>query len=132
MNLAIRHALKKPFIQIIQKGETIPFDVAGARTIYIDHTDLDRVDTAKQEIIKQIKALEKGEEEIETPISVSLDLQILRQSEKPEEQALGDLFEAVVAIRTSLSKVEARIGTKGEQGFLDESSNRTSHAADAP
>ena len=55
--LAIRHALRKPLVQIIRKGEAIPFDVAGTRTIYVDHKDLDSVAAAKNEIIKQVKAL---------------------------------------------------------------------------
>lgn len=118
--LAIRHALRKPLVQIIRKGEAIPFDVAGTRTIYVDHKDLDSVEAAKNEIIDQIKALEKNSSDIETPISVSLDLQLLRQSEKPEERSLADLVAAVVDLRASLSKVEARIGTKEQQGLLDE------------
>ncbi len=118
--LAIRHALRKPLVQIIRKGEAIPFDVAGTRTIYVDHKDLDSVEEAKNEIIKQIKALEKDSSDIETPISVSLDLQLLRQSEKPEERSLADLVAAVVDLRASLSKVEMRIGTKDQQGLLDE------------
>jgi hypothetical protein len=57
--LAIRHALRKPLVQLIKKGEAIPFDVAGTRTIYVDHRDLDSVETARNEIIEQIKTLEK-------------------------------------------------------------------------
>lgn len=118
--LAIRHALRKPLVQIIQKGESIPFDVAGTRTIYVDHRDLDSVDSAKNEIVKQIKELEKDPSEIETPISVSLDLQLLRQSEKPEERSLADLVAAVVDLRASLAKVESRVGTKDQEGLLGE------------
>lgn len=118
--LAIRHALRKPLVQIIHKGESIPFDVAGTRTIYVDHKDLDSVEAAKNEIVEQIKALEKDSSDIETPISVSLDLQLLRQSEKPEERSLADLVAAVVDLRASLSKVESRIGTKDQEGLLGE------------
>lgn len=118
--LAIRHALRKPLVQIIRKGDSIPFDVAGTRTISVDHKDLDSVESAKNEIVDQIKALEKDSSDIETPISVSLDLQLLRQSEKPEERSLADLVAAVVDLRASLSGLEARIGTKDQQGMLDE------------
>jgi hypothetical protein len=118
--LAIRHALRKPLVQIIRKGDAIPFDVAGTRTVYVDHRDLDSVEAAKTEIVDQIKALEKEPADIETPISVSLDLQLLRQSEKPEERSLADLVAAMVDLRTSLSKLEVRIGTKDQQGLLDE------------
>ncbi len=45
--LAIRHATGKPFIQLITKGEVIPFDVDHQRTILFDRTDLDDVDACK-------------------------------------------------------------------------------------
>ena len=118
--LAIRHALRKPLVQIIRQGDTIPFDVANTRTISFDHQDLDSVADAKTEIVKQITALESDSSDIETPISVSLDLQLLRQSADPEDRSLADLVAAVVDLRTSLSKVEQRIGTKDQQGLLDD------------
>jgi hypothetical protein len=52
--LAVRHATRKPYLQIIQKGEPIPSDVAGMRTIDLDHTDLESVAIAKEEIERQI------------------------------------------------------------------------------
>ena len=73
--LAIRHMLRKPLVQLIMKGEQIPFDVAGTRTIHVNHRDLDSVEEAKTEIGAQVKSLEENSSEIESPISVSLDLQ---------------------------------------------------------
>ncbi len=118
--LAIRHALRKPLVQLIKKGEQIPFDVAGSRTIHVDHRDLDSVESAKNQIVEQVRALEADSTDIETPISVSLDLQLLRQSEKPEERSLADLVAAVSDIRSGLSKLESKIGTSDEDGVLDE------------
>lgn len=107
--LALRHALRKPLVQIIKKGEQIPFDVAGMRTIPVDHKDLDSVEEAKLEIIKQIKAVEnKSSSEIETPISVSLELQALKQSENPEERSLADLVSTISEIRASINNIEKR------------------------
>lgn len=107
--LAIRHAIRKPLVQIIQKGERIPFDVAGTRTVHFDHHDLDSVDEAKNQIIEQIKSVETSPEDIETPISVSLDLQLLRQSENPEERSLADIVSAISDLRTGLSKLDERM-----------------------
>ena len=121
--LAIRHALRKPLVQLIKKGERIPFDVAGTRTIQIDHHDLDSVETAKREIAAQIRALEADPSDLETPISVSLDLQILRQSEKPEERSLADLVSLVADLRAGMAKLDARIGGGEEGGILDEIKN---------
>lgn len=102
--LAIRHAIKKPLVQIIQKGERIPFDVVGTRTIYFDPTDLDSVEEAKKAIVDQIKALEADPGDLETPISLSLDLQTLRQSEDPEERSLAEIVASINSLRSELIK----------------------------
>jgi hypothetical protein len=52
--LAIPHALRKPLVQLIAKGERIPFDVAGMRTIEVDIHDLDSVEAAKGALRGQI------------------------------------------------------------------------------
>jgi hypothetical protein len=110
--LAIRHAIRKPFIQIMQKGERLPFDVAGTRTINVDHHDLDSVGEAKKEIVNQIKSLEKDAKNIETPISVSLDLQILRESDDPRQRSLADIMSALTDLP---SQIEERISGKEDR-----------------
>lgn len=112
--LAIRHALRKPFIHLIEEGERIPFDVANTRTIHVNHRDLDSVDSAKNEIINQVRSLEGDAGSIETPFSISLDLQALRQSEKPEERSLADLVAVVSDINTGLGKLEVKIDNSRE------------------
>ena len=109
--LAVRHAIRKPFIQIISRGENIPFDVAATRTVFVDHHDLDTVETAKTEITDQIVALETDSSNLETPISVSLDLQHLRRSENPGERSLADALSELSGIRSLLTELEERIGT---------------------
>lgn len=107
--LAVRHAIRKPFIQIINKGETIPFDVAATRTVIVDHHDLDNVEEAKTEIRNQITSLEADSSTLETPISVSLDLQHLRRSENPGERSLADVLSELSRIRSMLSDFEKLI-----------------------
>ena len=108
--LAIRHVIKKPLVQIIKRGEPLPFDVAGTRTIQVDHRDLDSVEEAKREIINQIRAVEKSNSEIDTPISVSLNLQMLRQSENPEQRSLADVVSAISEMRASMQTIEKKFG----------------------
>lgn len=108
--LALRHAIRKPFVQLIKAGEQIPFDVAGTRTITFDHQDLDSAEEAKSEIIRQIKFLEDSSSEIQTPISVSLDLQLLRESENPEHRSFADILSSLAGISRTLSSLEQRIG----------------------
>ena len=115
--LAIRHALRKPLVQIIKKGEQIPFDVAGTRTIPVDHQDLESVEEAKSDIIKQIDSIEKNDHDIETPISVAVELQILRQSENPEERSFAELVSSISDIKTELANLQNNIRPI-EQKFL--------------
>ncbi len=74
--LAIRHAIRKPFLQLIKKGEEIPFDVAGVRTIQFDIHDPSNVKGVRRELISQIKSIEQGKTKPETPISAALDFTI--------------------------------------------------------
>ena len=104
--LAIRHAMRKPFIQLIDKNESIPFDVAPIRIIHIDHHDLDSVAEAKTKIREQIKALSSDPSDLETPISTALELQDLRQSENPEKRSLADLVSVMSDIRERISNLE--------------------------
>ena len=70
--LAIRHAIRKPLVQIINKVKDIPFDVGSMRTIQVDHQNLDSVKEAKTEIQKQIQYLEANPSSLENPISIAL------------------------------------------------------------
>ncbi len=107
--LAIRHVIKRPFIQIIQKGEQIPFDIAGARTIFVDHHDLDSVDSACTEILNQIESIEKDPTNIETPVSVALDLQLLRSSGDPRTRSIADLIDGLSEIKSGMLSVQKQL-----------------------
>lgn len=107
--LAIRHAIRKPLVQIIEKGQRIPFDVAGTRTVHVDHKDLDSVSSAKEEIVRQIKQLEADPSDLETPISISRDLQILKQSDNPKDRGIADLLSVISEMRAEQTKVLAGI-----------------------
>ena len=90
--LAIRHTVRKPFVQIIQSGEPIPFDIAPTRTIYIDHRDLDSVARCKEELIKQIHAAEKDPDKVDSPISMAIDLKSLYRSQNPLEKSNAEIL----------------------------------------
>jgi len=113
--LANRHAIRKPLVQLIKKGEQIPFDVAGTRTVHVDHHDLDSVEEAKKEIASQILALEGDSSQLESPISVSLDLQILRQSDNPEQRSLADVLSAISELRSSVISIDKQLDHSDSQ-----------------
>jgi len=104
--LALRHAIRKPLVQMIKKGEVIPFDVAATRIIQFDLHNLDSVAAAKEDIISQVKSLEAGKSEVHNPISVSLDLKVLKESGNIEERSLADVVEAISDLRLAVTSVD--------------------------
>jgi hypothetical protein len=104
--LAIRHAMRKPLVQMIRKGDIIPFDVAATRVIQFDLHNLDSVAAAKEEISSQVKSIETGGNEVQNPISVSLDLKVLKESGDAEERSLADIVEAISDLRLAVAGID--------------------------
>lgn len=63
--LGIRHMTKLPTIQVIRKGDKIPFDVSQGRTISVDMSDIytiiEKVESAKRELVEHIRGYSGGE-----------------------------------------------------------------------
>ncbi len=118
--LALRHAAKKPLVQIVKKGEKIPFDVAGMRTIFVDHTDLDSVAEAKAEITKQASSLFAKGAEIQTPVSAALEIQSLRKSERPEDRSLATILAELAFLRQTMAQMDqnGRMAAERNQSVL--------------
>jgi hypothetical protein len=102
--LAVRHAIKKPVIQIIQSGESIPFDVAQTRTIQFDPTDMDSVANCKKELEKQIKATEQNSTNIDSPISMAIKLQVLGKSDNPLEKSNAEIISMLQDVKIMIGK----------------------------
>jgi hypothetical protein len=63
--LGIRHMCKVPTVQIIRKGDRIPFDVSQGRTIKVDMTDvytvMESIESAKKELRQHLKHAISGD-----------------------------------------------------------------------
>jgi len=85
--LGVRHMIKKPTIQIIRKGDKIPFDVSQGRTITVDISDtytvMDKIESAKNELMEHIKAIldpKSTAQSDDNPVSVYLPKLTIRTS----------------------------------------------------
>lgn len=71
--LAIRHMMRLPIVQLIRKSDGIPFDINQMRTISIDTTDIftlvPKIATYQTEISSQIRRALDHSDAVETPIS---------------------------------------------------------------
>ena len=121
--LAIRHAERKPLVQIMAEGEDIPFDVQDMRTISLDIHDLDSVDEARQEICKQVDVIESGDFEMNTPISVALDLRALKDSGDPEQSALAAVLEGIAELKGVVLRLQASLGSSEHRAILQKPRN---------
>ena len=72
--LALRHSLRKPVIQMIEEGDAVPFDIREMRTIEVASGSPDGIRAAKQSLASQIRAVEDGDAIGETPVSVALGM----------------------------------------------------------
>lgn len=71
--LALRHATRKPVVQLIRTSDRLPFDVGQYRTVQIDMTDIytlvPQLELHRQEITRQCRsAIEEGQA-AESPLS---------------------------------------------------------------
>jgi hypothetical protein len=105
--LALRHAFRKPVIQILQAGQKLPFDVSGMRTIPYD-LDLPSATKAKEEIERYIDSILAEEYEVESPVTIAAKLEELSRSGGPENQAI--MRSVIDQLRTLDEKLDHMAG----------------------
>ncbi|WP_410765796.1 hypothetical protein [Haloferax sp. DFSO60] len=106
--LALRHATGKPFIQLIDSSQSIPFDISEVRTIHYDF-DVRDADRASEKIKAQIEAIEQDDSEIENPISRAADMKSWRESDDPVEKSLVEILERIGSLNNRVEGVEKEI-----------------------
>jgi hypothetical protein len=72
--LALRHSVKLPIVQVVRSSDRVPFDVNQMRTIQIDTTDIyslvPRIDSYRAEVANQVRRALEGDHVVDTPISI--------------------------------------------------------------
>ncbi|PNA02707.1 MULTISPECIES: hypothetical protein [unclassified Pseudomonas] len=72
--VALRHALRLPVVQIIRKSDRLPFDVNQSRTLVFDTTDIysliPKLQTYRAEIANQARKAIDDPESVGNPISI--------------------------------------------------------------
>jgi len=107
--LAVRHATKKPVIQITQVGEAIPFDVSPVRTIRVNHRDPNSVEACQGKLIQSIRAVERYPKRADNPISVTMTLLQLRKSSSLVARSNATVLTLLHSIRDTVSDVSEAV-----------------------
>ena len=72
--LALRHAVRKPIVQISRAADRLPFDIGQVRTVVVDTTDIftlvPQLDTLRAQISAQVRATLAEGAEVENPLSI--------------------------------------------------------------
>lgn len=72
--LALRHAVRRPIVQISRAADRLPFDIGQVRTIVIDTTDIytlvPQLESIKASIAAQIRKSLDASFEVENPLSI--------------------------------------------------------------
>lgn len=72
--LALRHAVRRPIVQLSRAADKLPFDVGQVRTVVVDTTDIyslvPQLDSLKAQIAAQIRKTLDESSEVENPLSV--------------------------------------------------------------
>jgi hypothetical protein len=71
--LAVSHTLKKPTIQMIQKGDPLYFDVRHQNTIKFNPEDVDSISQARTALKEQVLVLDHNPGAISNPVRRVLD-----------------------------------------------------------
>ena len=71
--LALRHAMRLPVVQIIRNADRIPFDLNQIRTIRIDTSDIyalvPKIDTYRSEIASQVRRALEDPDSVDNPVT---------------------------------------------------------------
>jgi hypothetical protein len=109
--LAIRHAIDKPVIHMISKGDNIPFDVSASRTVIYDFGDLDSLDAAKVELVNQVQSIESGKT-VDNPITNAIGVKELKASGNLEQQTMADVLDAISTLRQEMIDIKQNMPRK--------------------
>lgn len=106
--LAIRHMVRKHVIQIKDSSDHLPFDISNVRTINFDYRFVKSMEWCREEISKQISAIEANPENVASPITVALNLLALKTSNEPEKAIVSQMQSELQILRAKISELERR------------------------
>jgi hypothetical protein len=107
--LAVRHAIRRPYVQIIDRDDTLPFDLSGARTIQFSLQDPDSVEFVRTEIAKQMKSMMGTAGPVESPISAAVDLNTLSKSKDPDDRRIGEVLSGIAELKQQIGSLKHQV-----------------------
>lgn len=106
--LAIRHMVSKPVIQLCDSETTLPFDIQNERTIKFDISSIDSVNSTKERIKRHASEIEVNTFVVSNPVTAAKKIVEMNTSPDSTEQMVATLLTSVTSMQRQIVKLEAR------------------------
>jgi hypothetical protein len=106
--LAIRHAVNKPVIQIKGSNESLPFDIQGMRTVYFVYGNAKSMISCRNDISKYIESIEADPSRVDSPIAQYVSLQAWKKSDDPNKEYFLQLQSQIQTLISRVDTMETR------------------------
>jgi hypothetical protein len=108
--LALRHAFRKPVIQLIEEGQKLPFDVMGIRTLVYNLKEPKAFRDLEKDLKEAISTCLMEGGKIESPVTIAAKIEDLIKSEQSENSALFQtLIDQIEVANRKLSNMESQV-----------------------
>ena len=114
--LAVRHAVRKPVIHLLEIGQEIPFDVANVRAVQYSLDDPDALEAGRGDLQRKAEAIGRTDRPSSNPISAARDLQLLRTSGEPRLELEGEILSAIADLRVEVQTLAKRMDERRSRG----------------
>lgn len=104
--LALRHMANKPIIHMFDKNERLPFDVFEYRSVPYSVDDWQNIEDAKDDLIKQLNAVEHPDYKLSNPVTKARGYQELAKSTDPQEKLIAELIEKFERFENRLNAID--------------------------
>lgn len=105
--LAIRHSVRKPVIQISHSYGELPFDIQGIRTITFVYGNAKSMISCREEISKYIEFIEANPSKVDSPVTQATVLQAIKQGDEPNKEFLLQLQSQIETLSAKVDDIKA-------------------------
>jgi hypothetical protein len=98
--VALRHAVNRPVVQMIEQGNKLPFDIQGVNTIFFQATLEGRQEAVAH--LKSAAAIAVKDTSIGNPVLRAFQFKALRTSDLPASKLLADALEEMRALASQI------------------------------
>jgi hypothetical protein len=122
--LAVRHASRKPVIQIVEYGRPLPFDIDQSRIIQFDLRSQASIENCRDEMQRQIIKAERDRNQSYNPIANAINIMNWWQS---EDQVLQSQAEILSSLQNLTESVQSMLQRRHIRLSSDQFSATMSH-----